>query len=216
MNRHFSFSEGNYYYIYNNGVEDRDIFFDKDDWRHFQRLLFFRNDIDSKVRGGRSGKLVLADQPRVATYADICAYVLMPNHFKLLVREKEAGGVSKFMGKLLTSYSKYVNQKYSRKGPLMCRPFRAKQVDTDSYLRWLISSMHLSPASQRYPNWQLEGVGDLKTAWEDISTYPYSSYRDYFGEQRDETLIINKEALPFFISDLEDVGNMLAVHQGIK
>ena len=208
MERKFTFEKNRFYHLYNQGVNKQEIFFDEDDWRHFQKLLFFRNDRGANFKSSRLRGRKLSESGRGDVLVDICAYVLMSDHFHLLVKEREDGGISKFMSKLQTSFSKYINMKHDRSGPLMGRPFGARYVENDDYLRWLVSYIHLSPLEQTEPQWQENGISDPKAAWELLSSYPYSSYQDYFIADRDETSILHKEALPFFIDDLEDVQNM--------
>jgi putative transposase len=213
MNRTITFTPGEYYHIYNRGVNKDNIFFSNDDWKYFQRLLYLRNDAEGHVRPNRSHKLALADIPVTKPLVDIQAYALMPNHFHLLLSEREAGGITTFMKRLSTSYSMYINNKYDRSGPLMCRPFRAKHVNSDEYMRWVISYVHLNPVEYLQADWEEVGVGEIHGIQKHLAEYAYCSYRDYYGPERDESVILNKSSLPLFISDLEDSENMLATYQ---
>ncbi|MCD5384607.1 MAG: transposase, partial [Candidatus Pacebacteria bacterium] len=224
MERHVPFEEGEYYHVYNRGVDKRKIFFSEGDWNHFMWLLFARNS-EGHIRaprkkpqanGQRGSLTILPMDANRETLVDICAYALMDNHFHLLLKEKQEGGISKFMGKLLTAFALYMNTKYDRTGPLMCRPFRAKHIDSDEYLRWVISYIHLNPVDQVEPKWKEFGVSSLKETQEFLSKYKYSSYSDYFtiGQRgslttRQEGAIINKDALPIDISDLDNLKEML-------
>jgi len=208
MDRYIKFSPGEYYHVYNRGVNKQKIFFSKDDWSYFQRLLFIRNDTERHIRPVRQKKKKLADIDIAKPLVDIQAYALMPNHFHLLLSEKEPGGITSYMRKLSTSYAMYINAKYGRSGPLMCRPFRAKHIDNDAYMRWVISYIHLNPISHIQSDWEVKGIQKNKEAHNYLIRYDYSSYRDYYGSDRDEGFIINKSSLPFFISDLEDPHQM--------
>lgn len=212
MERNVPFEPGEYYHVYNRGVDKNPIFFADTDWNYFQRLLYLRNDAKGHIRPNRCKNKVLRDIEIKEPLVHIQAYVLMPNHFHLLLSENKEGGISKFMSKLLTSYSMYVNKKYDRSGPLMCRPFRAKHVDSDEYLRWLISYIHLNPLAYIAPDWLEQGIGSLGEARGCIHNYHFSSYIDYFGAQRDESVILAKESLPIFISECEDISTMLAIY----
>lgn len=209
MERNIAFEQGEYYHVYNRGVNHNPIFFADADWKHFQRLLYLRNDARGHIRPDRCKTKVLQDIDIPESLVNIQAYTLMPNHFHLLLSENREGGISKFMSKLLTSYSMYVNKKYNRSGPLMCRPFRSKHVNSDEYLRWVISYIHLNPLAYVVPDWEEKGIDSLEEAKDCIRNYHFSSYVDYFEKQRDESVIINKESLPIFIAELEDVPNMI-------
>lgn len=215
MERHVSFASGEYYHIYNRGVNKEKIFFTEADSKYFQRLLYLRNDADGKLRPDRCKNLNLADIEIKKPLVNIQAYALLPNHFHLMLSEVESGGITTYMRRLLTSYSMYINNKYERTGPLMCRPFRSKHVDSDEYLRWLVSYIHLNPLDINVPKWKEQGLSDLVVAGNFIRTYPYSSYSDYFVSDRDESCIINKKSLPIFISELEDIKKMLETYNKI-
>lgn len=169
--------------------------------------------MEGHIRPARVKDKPLSALPERQPLVDIQAYALMPNHFHLLFSEVVPGGVSTFMSRLLTSYSMYMNKKYERSGPLMCRPFRSKHVDSDEYLRWLISYIHLNPLELHQPDVKEQGIHDVQGAKTFLDTYPYASYCDYFGPERDETRILNKSSLPFFINDLEDVQTMYHLQQ---
>ena len=92
MKRKVAISVGEYYHIYNRGVEKRDVFVDGGDYRRFMLLLNIFNeekpvcvrDFKEKLkfrkpRGSTSGE---------ETFVDIGAYCLMPNHFHILIKEK--------------------------------------------------------------------------------------------------------------------------------
>lgn len=209
MERYVPFETDEFYHVYNRGVDKRKIFFVDRDWDVFQWLLFARNCPDRidipKSLGGSWQKGKKQSEPLV----DIIAYALMGNHFHLLLREKQDDGISTFMRKLLTSYAMYMNKKYNRSGPLMCRPFRAKYVDSDEYFRWLVSYIHMNPIDQIEPDWEENGISDKQAAIKFLREYKYSSYYDYFVDTRDESLILNKEALPVDVNNLEDLSEML-------
>jgi len=197
MERSLTYLPNNYYHIYNRGINKREIFFDKNDWKHFQTLLYTRNST-KRIDSTRVKRLPLHKIDRGETIVDLAAYVLMPNHFHLLLKEKVEGGISSFMGKLGTAYSMYINTKYERSGPLMCRPYRSKYIDSDEYMRWVLSYIHMNPVKKN-PN-----ISQL-------NNYHYSSYPDYYQPNRPESTIINKECLPFSFQELEDINSMLNI-----
>ena len=134
MLRNIIFSENEFYHLYNRGVDKRIIFIDEDDYKRFTNLLFVANS-DTSVHLSNFQGLSLLEIPRGSSIVDIGAWCLMPNHFHLLVKEKQSGGISLFMKKLLTGYSMYFNTKYERKGTLFDRPFKGKHLNSDVYLR---------------------------------------------------------------------------------
>ncbi len=103
----------------------------------------------------------------------------------------------------------YMNTKYNRSGPMMCRPFRAKYIDSDEYLRWLVSYIHANPLDKIEPGWKENGISNKREASKFLQNYKYSSYYDYFVNDREESLILNKEILPIKMNNLESVEDIL-------
>lgn len=208
--RPLDFTVGEFYHLYNRGVDKRKIFFSEGDWKHFQKLLFLCNSTTHFKHAGRIQKVSFAELVRNdETLVDIVVYAMMPNHFHLLVREHTQGGITKFMQRLLTAFSMYMNKKYDRTGPLMCRPFRAKHVDTDEYFRWLVSYIHSNPIEIIEEEWKQKMVREPKEAAAFLKSFEYSSYPDYFVADRAAAKIINKAALPVDIKSLYSIENMI-------
>lgn len=201
--RKFDFSIGEFYHIYSRGTEKRPIFLDANDWVRFQKLLFLCNSIKSIVfRDVSVSNTYKYD--RGDTVVDIGAYCLMSNHFHLLLHEKIEGGISLFMLKILTAYSAYFNKKYVRSGGLFEGKFKATHADTDEYLKYLISYIHLNPMKIIEPEWKEKGIMDRKAAKRYLSAYTHSSYLDYLGEKRVERNILNREAFPDYFADFKE------------
>jgi putative transposase len=72
------------------------------------------------------------------------AYVLMDNHFHLLVRTPRAN-LSAFMQRLLTAYALYARYKHRRPGHVFQGRFKAKLVEENAYLLAATRYIHLNP-----------------------------------------------------------------------
>ena len=68
---------------------------------------------------------------------EIHAYVLMPNHFHLLVRSVR-GNISESMKQLLGPYSQALNQKHGWDGPVFRGRFKNQLVSESEHLRVVI------------------------------------------------------------------------------
>ena len=192
--RKISFVPGEYYHIYNRGNDKRIIFHDEQDHKRFLALLFLCNsknkvdiselqdDLFSVARGG--------------AFVAIGAYCLMPNHFHILATPLEEKGVSAFMQKLTTAYCMYYNSKYSRTGSLFEGKFKSEHVDTDRYLKYLFSYIHLNPVAFVYKEWKKQGIKNKAQTLDFLSTYHYSSFPEYQGKKRKESDIVNKGPFP--------------------
>ena len=96
---------------------------------------------------------------------EIICYCLMPNHIHFLIRQLKENGISKFMGQISNSYTKYFNTKYTRVGPLLQGPFKAVLIESDEQLIHVSRYIHLNPIVS----------GIVKN----LEDYPWSSYLEY-------------------------------------
>lgn len=209
-----SFTTGDYYHLYNRGTDKRIIFQDSHDYKRFLALLHLCNnseavDIRNHFHKGRSF-VDLFKTERIETLVDIGAYCLMPNHFHILVYEKQDGGVSVFMKKLCTAYSMYFNKRHERTGGLFEGRFKAKHIDNEPYFNWLFSYIHLNPVKIINSNWKDARDFNSEEIKSFLSSYSYSSYSDYFVEQRPESVVLNKDAFPAHFKQLNDVGDLIS------
>jgi putative transposase len=115
---------GNYYHLYNRGVNRQPIFFEPGNWGFFIRKM---------------GEYFLPD------LVEILAYCLMPNHYHILAQVNGRDISAKVMQPFGTSYVKAINKQQNRVGPLYQGPFKAKHVDNAAYLAHLTRYIHLNP-----------------------------------------------------------------------
>ncbi|MDP3764242.1 MAG: transposase [bacterium] len=143
-------AEGEYYHIYNRGVEKRNIFLnDNDKWRFMTLLLIFqgKGHIDNMQR---IVKLVQHSMLNKEPFDDILlnkkveliCFCLMPNHYHLILKEIKNGGISSFGQRLGNSYTKYFNTKYKRTGHLFGGRFQTVHITQNTYLKHLSSYIH--------------------------------------------------------------------------
>jgi putative transposase len=98
---------------------------------------------------------------------EVVAYCLMPNHFHLLLRQKQEKGIATYVGNFINAYTKYFNTKYERKGNLFQGVFKAVHIKTDEQLLHLTRYIHLNP------------VASSMITPEALTTFPWSSYSAY-------------------------------------
>src|SRR3989338_8322180 len=169
MSRNLEFSIDEYYHLYNRGVEKRVIFEDKNDYSRFVGLLYACNsEVSFNARelnkGETFAETVLREADREEPLVSIGAYSLMPNHFHLLVKEIKEGGISAFMQKLSTAYTMYFNKKRSRSGVLFQGVFKSQHINSDEYLKYLFSYIHLNPIKLVESGWKDFGIKNKKRA----------------------------------------------------
>lgn len=201
VTRNINISINEFYHIYNRGTDKREIFLDDNDRERFVKLLFIANSTKPFVLRDLPIGLPYVEFDRGETLVDIGAYVLMPNHFHLLIKERIDNGISIFMNKLSTSYSMYFNKKYSRTGRLFEGTFKAKHIQEDEYLKYLFAYIHLNPVKLIDPKWKENGIQNKKEAEIYLFKYKYSSYIDYINIARIENQILNKNSFPEYFLD---------------
>jgi putative transposase len=125
--RTFSFAPGEFYHVYNRGVEKRIVYKDTYDYNRFKQLLYVANTTDATdFRAIERNNPSIYDFDQSDKLVSIGAYCLMPNHFHILLTPIQDGGVTAFMNKLNTSYAMYFNKKYDRSGALYEGKFKAR------------------------------------------------------------------------------------------
>jgi putative transposase len=156
---------GKFYHIYNKGVDSCDLFHEHTNYEHFLNLY----------------------DKYISPVADTYAWVLMKNHFHLLVKikdEKEIGflsvaapsvvinpdggnlskkynPVSQF-SHLFNAYAQAFNKRYGRTGSLFIHPFKRKLIDDIDYFKRLVVYIHNNPVHHGFTDYAMD--------------YPWSSY----------------------------------------
>ena len=188
------FVAGEIYHIYNRGNDKKIIFHDNQDYKRFIDLLYLSNTKINLRISKISEDISIFD--RGERLVNIGSYCLMPNHFHLILMQTENGSISKFMQKLTTAYSMYYNKKYKRTGSLFEGKFKAKYIKDDRYLKYLFSYVHLNPVKLIQKDWKEKGINNKSQALNFLEKYKNSSYLDYLGIPRNESIVLNREVFP--------------------
>ncbi len=104
---------GNWYHIYNRGINGERLFYEEENYLYFLRLL----------------------TRYVLNVAEVYAYCLLVNHFHLLVRifDQPAKPPHQVFSHLFNSYAQSINKRYDRTGSLFERPFHRRLIDSERY-----------------------------------------------------------------------------------
>lgn len=184
--RNIILAEGEYYHIYNRGVEKRIIFEDKIDYARFLESMVEFNTIDPIGSLYELSFSHLATRsPSTEPLVEIVAYCLNPNHFHMILKQVAEHGISKFMKRLGGGYSWYFNNRYKRSGSLFQGPYRAKHVSRDEYLLRLSAYVNLNDRVHLLGD-QVAKYGSGITSW-----------ADYVGET--ESLSSDKQESSSFV-----------------
>lgn len=165
--------EGQYFHIYNRGVNGENIFKEERNYYYFLKQY----------------ALYCSDT------TEVFAYALLKNHFHLMVYIKENVEVPRYSGEgtiklnaskqfshFFNSYSQSINKAYNRTGPLIESPFERKLIDSDSHFTSLIYYCHY--------NAQLHGFVDDFKKWE------FSSYHSIL--ENNNSLVASQKVLDWF------------------
>jgi len=195
-----------YYHIYNRGNGKNKIFLNEEDYDRFEKLLYvcnselkfnFRNCV---IRN----KINAFDFERGKPLLSILTWVLMPNHFHIILiaprsnlgAKGENNQITEFMTKVSTAYVMYFNKKYKRTGSLFEGTFKSKHIGEENYFNYIFSYAHLNPIKLIQKDWKEKGIIDKNKAKDFLEKYEYSSFQDYFGMGRKQGKIINKDSMP--------------------
>jgi REP element-mobilizing transposase RayT len=190
--RKVPFIIGQYYHIYNRGVDKRVVFKDILDLSRFFQSMEEFNTLEpigsifenrfKKVKDNSAdvseGKLV-----------DFVVYCLNPNHYHFILTPLVENGIEKFMQRLGTGYTMFFNERYNRTGSLFQGKFKAVHIDSDEYLMYLNVYVNL--------NDKAHSLGGSTSKW-----VTKSSWDEYIGENKEN--FCNKEiVLDRFNSPME-------------
>ena len=148
--------EGALYHVTARGNERKKIYFSKTDYEKF---------------------LYYVAQAKKKFGIKIYSYVLMSNHYHLVIETPEAN-LCKTMQYINGSYTTYLNIKRRRSGHLFQGRYKAIIVDRDNYLLELSRYVHMNPVRAKIV--------------EKPEEYVYSSYRTYITRKRDSIVSVQQ------------------------
>jgi len=138
-NRKLNFSIGEFYHVFNRGVDGRNIFLDNNDIERFIQGMIEFNSCDPigslyslSFKGEKKDKKPNLNKDGKRLVNIIC-YCLNPNHYHLILEEVSEGGISEFM-KRIGGYTYYFNKKHDRFGSLFQGVFKAVHIKSNEQL----------------------------------------------------------------------------------
>lgn len=167
-----------FYHVYNRGVNKDFIFKDEYDYKaflYYLNLYLLPKEVSIKKIQLNKNLTELEKNKKMAKIfqlnnfykkIEILCYVLMPNHFHLLLKQNNKNDIKIFLKSLLTKYAQYFNKKYQRVGPVFQGRYKAILIDKKEYFLHLSRYIHLNPKELLKDNQKL-------------IDYQWSSYRQY-------------------------------------
>ena len=132
-----------FYHVLSRGNEKRPIYYEPEDYMKFLELL-----------GKTTEKF----------HVEIHAYVLMENHYHLLIRTRQAN-LSRAIQWLGVTYTGWLNRRHNRSGHLFQGRFKSFLIEDDRYFTAMCYYIHGNPVR----------AGIV----EEVTAYPWSSGRAY-------------------------------------
>ncbi|MGK0275774.1 MAG: REP element-mobilizing transposase RayT [Ilumatobacter sp.] len=154
-----------FHHITNRGVDRQAVFFSDADRVEFGRLL---------------GEICEMFE------VEVLAYCLMDNHFHLLLRCPN-GGLSDAMQRLGSVYTRHVNDRVGRDGPLFRGRFHSRLIGDVRYLANVVRYIHRNALD----------IGGVQT----VSGYRWSSHRTYLGHRRCPSWLATDHVMEWFEDD---------------
>jgi len=174
---------GEYYHVFNRGVEKRVVFSSDHDYQRFLILLFLLNntaqvEVRNELRDNTLSKILVKEQDPLV---NIYSFALLPSHYHLLLSPVVEGGIAKFMQKLATGYTMYFNTKHERSGALFQGKYKIKQATDKNYVKYLFEYIHLNPIRERF-----DASSGLiaKELLVEAEQYPWSSLSVYSNQSK--------------------------------
>lgn len=181
---------GEHYHIFNRGINKQAVFLDKTDYARMACIFMLAQSTEPLYNIGRHAHAFLKNgelnmkkrniesiiESRVV---EVVAFVIMPNHFHIIVKELTEGGIALYAQKVEIAYTKYFNTKNKRSGYLFQGPYQSVHIEDNDQL------LHLSAYIHR-------NTRELKEWKNKEHLYLWSSYWDFIQENRWGELLKNE------------------------
>ena len=138
-----------YYHVYNRGAHSKAIFMEEENYRYLVSLVERSSERYSTI---------------------VSAYCLMPNHYHLVLRQKQGGSIGSFLKATFNSYTQAINKRFGTSGTLFQGQAKIKHITMDSYCLRVIPYVHLNPVSAK--------LVSSPDEWE------FSNYLDWCGKRK--------------------------------
>jgi putative transposase len=200
-----------FYHLYNHGIGNDFVFFNNDNYGYFlKKFAEYISPIANVyayclMPNHFHFLLEFKTEKEIFNYLKINNKIPEENisfeNFKLLSENSKdinffSLHISKQFSNFFNSYAQAVNKQQGRKGNLLIRPFKRKEISSEEYLKSLVLYIHSNPVHHQFVS--------------TISDWKYSSYHSLISDQT--TLLKRKEVLELF----EGIENFKFCHQQIN
>ncbi len=173
MKRKETFKEGQIYHIFNKSIANYGIFIKKENGQQFIKRLFYYNDLfilkpfslHLRKNPYFTCKSLISDVD--FSKVKFLAYNIMPDHYHLLLKLLRNNILSKYIGDVENSYTKFFNTKYKRRGPLWQSNFKVIRIKNNEQLLHVSRYIHLNPTTKNLvkkpEDWELSSYREFIT-----------------------------------------------------
>jgi len=126
---------------------------------------------------------------------EILVYVLMRNHFHLLVKTPR-GNLQEFMRHFNISYTAWFNRRHRRSGHLYQGRYHSFLIDADNYLKEVSRYIHLNPVKIKQASSK-----DVAARGKALRSYGWSSLSGYISPRARKPFLRVEEVLGYFGGD---------------
>lgn len=180
---------GSFVHAMKRGARGLPIVRNEADCKRFAKLLYFLNEEHRDENWeSKTARLKMferpADWPERRPLTRILGWVLLRNHFHLLLEETSEGGIAKFMQRLCGSMSVHFNAKYKEKGSLFQGGYKGRTIHTDQYLQQIVPYIMVKNVFELYPAGYTKALKEFDRAWQwGVESYAFSSLPEYAGDR---------------------------------
>jgi putative transposase len=197
------FAKNEVYHVFNRSIARENIFSLKSNLKKALEIVEFyrlpqqiRLSKFKSLTSSQKNEYVIATKDNLPL-VEIYAFAFMPNHFHLLLKQLQDGGIVRFTANFQNSFAKVFNLKNSRDGALFQNSFKSVRIETDEQLLHVSRYIHLNP------------VTGYLIDFKELANYPWTSFPKYVNEERGSfvnvdlllNLFASKEKLVAFVSD---------------
>jgi len=159
-----------FYHIFNRGAYKNKIFLDQKDYQTFTDILAYYLKYPKTKNFSYQKKVNKFQVRNLENTVHLTAYVLMPNHFHLLLKQLPSAtpktNISNLMRRFIITYAMYFQNKYKHTGTIFQSRYKCVLVDSKEQLLYLSKYIHQNPQKLQ-PN---------------LANYPFSSYPTYINK----------------------------------
>ena len=145
-------AQARYFHVYNKSISGFQIFRAPANASRFIQTLSYYRAPHTQMSFSQAIRTNTYQPTSALTHVNnslhILAYCIMPTHYHLLVNVDGAQTLSQFISVVENSYTRYLNRKTNRLGPLWQSRFKKRVIESNSELLHVTRYIHLNPTNE--------------------------------------------------------------------